>query len=80
MLDQYAEIRRSSTCHALVDMLHHWYKAVEKFQISRVLLHVLDYSKAFDLVDHNIIITKLAVYGVPDILFRSFPSFLADWR
>ncbi len=37
-LDQYAAVRGSSTCHALVNMLHHWYKAAEKFQISRVLL------------------------------------------
>ncbi len=59
-------------------MLHHWYKAAEKFQTSRVLL--LDYSKAFDLVDHNIIITNLAAYGVPDILLRWIGSFLADRR
>ncbi len=67
-LDQYTAVRGSSTCHALVDMLHHWYKAAEKFQTSKVLL--LDYSKAFDLIDHNIIIAKLAACGVPDILLR----------
>ncbi len=78
-LDQYAAVRGISTCHALVGMLHHWYKAAEKFQTSRVLL--LDYSKSFDLVDHNIIITKLAAYGVPDILhFRRIGSFLTDRR
>ncbi len=56
-------------------LVHHWYKADEKFQTSRVLL--LNYSKAFDLFDHNII-TKLAAYGVPDILLRWIGSFLAD--
>ncbi len=75
-LDQYATVGGSFTCHALVDMLHHWYKAAEKFQTSSVL--ILDYSKAFDLVDHNIIIAKLAAYGVPDILLRWVGSFLDD--
>ncbi len=77
-IDQYAAVRGSSTCHALVDMLHHWCKAAEKFQTSKVLL--LNYLKAFDLIDHNIIIAKLAAYGVPDILLRWIGSFLADRR
>ncbi len=75
-LDQYAAVRESSTFHALVDMLYHWYKAAEKFQTSRLLL--LNYSKAFDLINHNIIIAKLAAYGVPDIHLRWIGSFLAD--
>ncbi len=75
-LDQYAAVRGSSTCHALVDIIHHWYKAAEKFQTSRVLL--LDYSKAFNLIDHNIIIAKLAAYRVLDIFLRWIGSFLGD--
>ncbi len=74
-LDQYGAVKGSSTCHAIVDMLHHWYKAAEKFQSSRELL--LDCCKAFDIVDHNIIITKLTANEVPNILFRWVDSFLA---
>ncbi len=59
-------------------MFHNWYKAAETFQTSRVLL--LDYSKAFDLVDHNIIIATLAAYGVPDIILRRIGFFLGDRR
>ena len=62
--------------HALVDMLHYWHTAAEKQNITRVLL--LDYSKAFDLVDHNILIRKLQNYGVPDLLLRWLGSFLSN--
>ena len=57
-------------------MLHHWYEAAEQGKSTHVLL--LDYSKAFDLVDHNIIIAKLASYGVPDTLLRWVGSFLQN--
>ncbi len=65
-----------STCHALVDMLLNWHIGAENCQTSRVLL--LDYSKVFGLVDHNIIIAKRATYGVTDILLRWVGSFLGD--
>ncbi len=47
-------LKYSSTIHALVDMLHHWHLHADWMKISRVLL--LDYSKAFDLVYHNILV------------------------
>ncbi len=76
--NQYGAVKGSSTCHALVDMLHHWHIDAENCQTSRILL--LDYSKAFGLVDHNIIIAKLVAYGVPGILLRCVGSFLGDRR
>ncbi len=57
-------------------MLHHWHIGAENCQSSRVLL--LDYSKAFDLVDHNIIIVNLLAYGVPYILLRWVGLFFGD--
>ncbi len=45
---------------------------------SRVLL--LDYSKAFDLVDHNILVKTLYSYNVHVILVRWIGSFLSDRR
>ena len=42
----------------------------------RVLL--LDYSKAFDLVDHNILIEKFASLGIHEILLRWLHAFLSD--
>ncbi len=46
--------------------------------ISRVLL--LDYSKAFDLVDHNILVKMLYSYDVPDFLVHWIGSFLSGRR
>ncbi len=46
--------------------------------ISHVVL--LDYSKAFDLVDHNIVINKLQMYGVPNILLWWIGAYFSDRR
>ncbi len=76
--DQFGCIKGLSTTHALVDMLHHWHLHAENMNISHVLL--LGYSKAFDLVDHNILINKLQMYGVPNILLPWIGEFLSDRR
>ncbi len=52
--NQFGGLNGSSTTHALVHMLHHWHLHANRMNISKVLL--FDYSKAFDLVDHNIIV------------------------
>ncbi len=74
--NQYGAVKGSSTCHAVVDMLHHLHIGAENCQTSRELL--LDYSKAFDFVDHNIIIAKRAAYGVTGILLRWIGLFLGE--
>jgi len=42
---------------ALVDMLHHWHRALDKGHSVRVLF--VNYVKAFDHVDHNVVLQKL---------------------
>ena len=37
----------------------------------------IDYAKAFDHVDHNIVIQKLRAFGVPDFIVRWVSSFLS---
>ncbi len=76
--DQFGSLKGSSTTHALVDMLHHWQHHADRMIISRVLL--LDYSNAFDLVDHNIVVKMLHSYDAPDILVHWIDSFLSDRR
>lgn len=56
---QYGSIKGSSTVHALVELVHKWQQALESpGRMVRVLL--LDFSKAFDRVDHTILMNKLA--------------------
>jgi len=54
--------------HALVDMLHHWHAAIDKGQSARTVF--VDFAKAFDHVDHNILVTKLVALGLPDVIVR----------
>lgn len=76
---QYGSIKGSSTVHALVELVHLWQQALdEPGKVIRILL--LDYSKAFDRVDHGILLRKLANMGIPDFLTRWVTSFLCGRR
>ena len=48
---QYGALRGRSTTHALVHMTHMWYQALDQSLSARVLF--VDFSKAFDRVDHT---------------------------
>ena len=63
---QYDALRQRSTTHALVDMLHHWHAAVDKRQSVRSVF--VDFSKAFDHVDHNILAVSYTHLTLPTIL------------
>ena len=74
---QFDGIRDSSTSHALVHLIHEWFQAAEtpKAVIRSCLI---DFSKAFDRIDHNILIHKLGLLNVPLILLNWCASFLQD--
>jgi len=59
---QYGALKQRSTTHALVDMLHHWHVAVDKGQSVRTVF--VDLTKAFDHVDHNVLVSKLVALGL----------------
>ena len=72
--NQYGSIKKSSTTHGLVDLLHQSYTSTDvSMQYARILL--LDFSKAFD---HNILLQKLASFGLPNILMKCIASFLTE--
>ena len=43
-----------------------------------VRLVLLDFSKAFDLVNHNILLEKLQVFGIAAPILRWMAAFLLD--
>ena len=57
-------------------MTHHWHTAIYSRQT--VCIIFLDYAKAFDLVDHNILVSKFQRLGTPPILLRWICGFLSD--
>ena len=59
--DQYGCIPHSFTSHALINMIHQWTKATDGTGAS-VRVFVLEYKRAFDLIDHNILINKLSMF------------------
>jgi len=63
---QYDAPRKKSTSHALVDMTHHWHSAVDKGQIVRNVS--VDFAKAFDHVDHNILVDSKRSLGLSNII------------
>ena len=74
---QFGAIKNSSAVHALVDLVHDWSVATDSSdQMVRALL--LDYRKAFDLIDHHILLRKLGQLGLPEFIVSWVGAFL--WR
>ena len=67
----------TGTTDAMVEMVHKWYEATDKSDtFVRVLL--VDYSKAFDHINHEILIAKLCGMGLPAHIVRWMAAFLID--
>ena len=49
-------------------MLHHWHAAVDNGESVRTVF--VDFAKAFDHIDHNVLVAKLVSLGLPDITVR----------
>ena len=73
--NQFGFIPDSSTTFALISMLHHWSEATDGTS-AHVRVALLDYKKAFDLVDHNLLIAKLYSLGVKPTVVNWVADFL----
>ena len=68
--NQYGSVPKSSTVHAVISMLHNWYEDTDG-NGSTVRVMLFDFKKAFDLIDHAILMAKLGDY--------EFPPWVLDW-
>ena len=74
---QFGCVKKSSTTHALVHLIHRWLAATETPQ-TVVRSCLIDFSKAFDRIDHNILLNKLQLLNVPPILLNWCANFLQN--
>jgi len=75
LVDQYAFKSTGSTTSALVYFTHQATKMLEHNHYVRCLM--IDFSKAFDTVDHVILLTKLAQLNIPVYVQTWICSFLS---
>ena len=73
---QFGFRKGHSTDHALIKLLDSIY---DSFNQNKYTLRVfIDLSKAFDTVDHNILIDKLNSYGIKNNSLKWFSSYLSN--
>ena len=73
---QYGNCKGSSTTHYLVNLTDQIFKSADKGQATTAI--TIDYSKAFDFVDHNILIQKLVHLGIRPCIVKILSSFLSN--
>ena len=74
---QYGNRPGMSTSHYLVDLLEYLYSHADKTGYTSTVV-MTDFSKAFDLVDHNIAIQKIYALGARPELVPWVSSFLSE--
>ena len=73
---QYGYLRKKSTNHAIIDFIRN---VLNAFQIKKYLVAIfIDLSKAFDCVDHAILLKKLDRYGFRGNILRLLESYLSN--
>lgn len=75
--NQFGAIKKSSTAHYLVSLFDFVLKSLEKPN-TYVIIVLLDLSKAFDLVDHNNLISCLHNIGIENCDVMWIAEFLRD--
>jgi len=77
IFDQQFGFRSShSTVHALILMIDKIQKAIDSKKYSCGIF--IDLRKAFDTVDHHVLLDKLEYYGVRGIAHEWFSSYLSN--
>jgi hypothetical protein len=78
-IQQFCCLRGSSTAYCHLDMIHNWLFHLDSPD-KHIRLLFLDYTKAFDRIGHNVLISKLIDNGVRRSLIPWIISFLSNSR
>ena len=75
---QFGNMKSSSTTHCLVSLLDFIYHTLDNQRSVSVALTFVDFSKAFDLVNHNVVLKKAIDLGLRPILISWLADFLSE--
>ncbi len=67
----------SSTSQALIKVIHNWSEATDGARAS-VRIVLVDYQRAFDYVDHTIVLPKLKSLDIPNSTVNWIADFLSE--
>ncbi|KAK9497402.1 hypothetical protein O3M35_004114 [Rhynocoris fuscipes] len=73
---QYGFIRGQGTINAITDFMKSGYEALNNGD--SLVVKLLDLSKAFDTVSHDILVKKLAWYGFDETAIKCISSYLSE--
>ena len=76
--NQYGGLKGNSISHYLIELINFILYNQDFDAPIAVLACAIDFSKAFNRVNHNILITKLSDMGVPGWLLNLVMGFLSD--
>ena len=72
---QFGFRKNYSTSHALIHLINRISSAIDQCETTVGVL--LDFSKAFDTLDHQILFTKLEDYGIRDVALQWIKSYFS---
>ena len=75
---QYGGLKGNSITHYIIEFVNFILSCQDSTEQTAILACMVDFSKAFNRQNHNILITKLSDMGVPGWLLRIVMSFLSD--
>ena len=76
--NQFGGLKGTSVTNYLVKFLHFVFSALDSKEPTSVLAVLVDLSKAFNKVDHNLVIEDLFLMKCPSFLLRILFSYLSD--
>lgn len=76
---RYGTVPGSNTTIALISMIHAWLSATDG-NGATVRVVLFDFRKAFELIDHTILMQKLSTFGLPSGIVTWIKDFLTDRR